>query len=226
MRQFAGFGTPEDTNARYKELLRERRHRAQRGVRPAHADGPRPRPRAVARRGGEVRRVGRVARRHGDALRGHLARRHHDVDDDQLAGVDDLRDVPGGGRAAGRRLAEDLRHDPERHPEGVHRPEGVHLPAAAVDAADHRRLLLLRARGAALEHDLGQRLPHPRGGGHRAPGAGVHAARRHRVRPVRGGRRPRRWTSSSRASRSSSTPTATSSRRSRSTVRRGASGRG
>ena len=35
--------------------------------------------------------------------------RHHDVDDDQLAGADDLRDVPGRRREAGRRLADDLR---------------------------------------------------------------------------------------------------------------------
>ena len=75
---------------------------------------------------------------------GHLARRHHDVDDDQLAGGDDLRDVPGRGRAAGRRLADAVRHDPERHPQGVHRAEGVHLPAAAVDAAHHRHLRVLR----------------------------------------------------------------------------------
>ena len=47
-------------------------------------------------------------------------------------------------------------------------------------------------RGAALEHDLGQRLSHPRGGRDGAAGAGVHAARRHRVRAVGRRRRPRR----------------------------------
>ena len=47
-------------------------------------------------------------------------------------------------------------------------------------------------RSAALEHDLGQRLPHPRGGRDGAAGAGVHAARRHRVRAVGRRRRPRR----------------------------------
>ena len=35
------------------------------------------------------------------------------------------------------------RHDSERHPQGVHRPEGVHLPAAPVDAAGHRHLRVL-----------------------------------------------------------------------------------
>jgi methylmalonyl-CoA mutase N-terminal domain/subunit len=39
-----------------------------------------------------------------------------------------------------------LRHDPERHPQGVHRAEGVHLPAAAVDAAHHRHLRVLLRR--------------------------------------------------------------------------------
>ena len=102
MRQFAGFGTPEDTNAAVPRAARRRRHGPERRVRSAHADGPRSRPRAVARRSGEVRRQRRVARRHGGALRRHPARRRHDVDDDQLAGGDDLRDVSRRGRAAGR----------------------------------------------------------------------------------------------------------------------------
>ena len=50
-----------------------------------------------------------VARRHGAAVRRHRARRHHDVDDDQLAGADDLRDVPGRRREAGRRLEDSCR---------------------------------------------------------------------------------------------------------------------
>ena len=88
---------------------RRRRHGAERRVRPADAHGPRPRPRAVARRGWEVRGQHRVARRHGDALRRHPARRHHDVDDDQLAGVDAVRDVSRRRRAAGGELADRCR---------------------------------------------------------------------------------------------------------------------
>ena len=72
-----------------------------------------------------------------------------------------------------------------------------------------------------MEHDLGQRVPHPRGRRDGAAGTGLHAARRDRVRAVRRRRRASTWTSSCRASRSSSTRTATSSRRSRSTARRG-----
>ena len=52
-----------------------------------------------------MRRQRHVARRHGAAVRRHLARRHHDVDDDQLAGADDLRDVPGRRGTAGGGLA-------------------------------------------------------------------------------------------------------------------------
>ena len=36
------------------------------------------------------------------------------------------------------------RHHPERHPEGVRGPGHLHLPAPAVDAPRHRHLLLLR----------------------------------------------------------------------------------
>ena len=77
--------------------------------------------------------------------------------------------------------------DPERHPQGVRRPEGVPVPARAVDAPGHRHHRVRDARAAALEHDLDQRLPHPRGGLDRRPGAGVHDRRRH------GLRRGRRW---------------------------------
>ena len=130
-----------------QDAARRRRDRAERRVRSADAHGPRPRPRAGARRSREVRRQRDVARRHGNAVRRDCGRRHHDLDDDQLAGGDDLRDVSGGRRAAGRRLDDALGHDSERHPQGVHRAEGVHLPAAAVDAAHHRHLrLLLRGK--------------------------------------------------------------------------------
>ena len=115
--------------------------------------------------------------------------RRDDVDDHQLAGGDGLCDVPGGGRAPGRAVGAAVGHDPERHPERVHRAEGVHLSAAAVDAAHHRHVRVLHARRAAVEHHLGERLPHPRGRGDGRAGTGVHAARRHRVRAARHRRR-------------------------------------
>ena len=172
---------------------RRRRHRAERRVRPADADGPRPRPRAVARRGGEVRRQHRVARRHGDALRRHPARRHHDVDDDQLAGADALRDVPRRRRAAGRdwqTLSGTIQNDILK--EFIAQKEYIY-PPRPVDAAHHRHLpRSARREVPAVEHHLGQRLPHPRSGSDGRPGAGVHAARRDRVRAVGHRRRARR----------------------------------
>ena len=39
---------------------------------------------------------------------------------------------------------QDPGHHPERHPEGVHRPGHLHLPAPPVHASDHRHVLLLR----------------------------------------------------------------------------------
>ena len=79
---------------------------------------------------------------------------------------------------------------------------------------------------AALEHGVDQRVPHPRGRSDGGPGAGLHARRRHRLR--RGVREARAWTSttSRRASRSSGTSTTTSSRRSPSSAPRAASGPG
>ena len=80
--------------------------------------------------------------------------------------------------------------DPERHPQGVHRPEGVPLPAGALDAPRHRHHRVRDARAAALEHGLDQRLPHPRGGLDRGPGAGVHDRRRDGLRRGRARARP------------------------------------
>ena len=92
--------------------------------------------------------------------------------------------VGRGARALTRRAR---RHDPERRAEGVRRPRQLHLPAGALDAADHRHVRLLRRRAAAVEHDLDQRLPHPRGGLDGGAGGGLHAGQRHRLR--RGGAR-------------------------------------
>ena len=79
---------------------------------------------------------------------------------------------------------------------------------------------------AALAPDQHQRLPHPRGGGDRRTGAGVHAQGRPDLRRARGRARARRRRLRARGCRSSSTPRSTSSRRSPSTARRGGSGRG
>ena len=89
-----------------------------------------------------------------------------------IAAAEKARRPAGGARG----------DDPERHPQGVRRPEGVPVPARAVDAARDGHDRVRDARAAALEHDLDQRLPHPRGRLDRRPGARVHDRRRHGLR--------------------------------------------
>ena len=189
MRQYAGFATAEETNRGSATCS----SRARPGLSVAFdlptqmgydSDAP--------EAAGEVGRVGvpiSTPRRHGDPARRPAARRGQHLDDDQRHGADPARPLRRRRRAPGRAARPDLGHDPERHPQGVHRPRDVDLPAAAVDAPRDRHLRVLRAGAAALEHDLDQRLPHARGGGDGRPGARVHARRRDRL--LRGGRRAR-----------------------------------
>ena len=133
-----------------------------------------------------MRRQRDVARRHGGAVRRHRARRHHDVDDDQLAGADDLRDVPrrsrSGRRSTGRRISGTIQNDILK--EFIAQKEYIYPPRPSMRLITDIFAFCGRAR-AAVEHDFGERLPHPRGGRDRVAGAGVHAARRHRVRAGR-----------------------------------------
>ena len=122
------------------------------------------------------------------------------------------------GEEQGVESAEAPRHRPERRAQGVHGPRELHLPAGADDAADDRHLRVLRRERAEVEHDLDQRLPHPREGLLGRAGGRLHALQRDRLR--RGGARPRPRDRRvrARASPSSSTATTTSSRRSRSSA--------
>ena len=83
MRQYAGFGTAEATNERFKFLLGRGPDRPLVRVRPADADGLRRRSRPRRRRGGQGRRRDLVARGHAPAAGGPAARRGHDLDDHQ-----------------------------------------------------------------------------------------------------------------------------------------------
>ena len=91
MRQFAGFGTAEETNERFRYLLDHGQTGLSHGVRHALADGPRLRLAALAGRGRPRGRRGRHARRHGDAVRRHRPRRGQRLDDHQRAGGDHAR---------------------------------------------------------------------------------------------------------------------------------------
>ena len=163
MRQFAGFGTAEETNARFHYLLEH----GQTGLSTAFdmpslmghdSDHPR-----SLWRGRPRGRGGRHGARHGDSVPRHPARRGDRLDDDQRAGGDHARVLRGRRRAPGRACRAPRRHDPDRHPEGVHRSEGVVLPGRPGDAAGDRHGRVVLGRDAALASDLDLRLPHPRG---------------------------------------------------------------
>ena len=159
-------------------------------VRPAHPPRLRQRQPARHRRRRHGRGGDRLDLRHAAALRRHPAGQDERVDDDERRGAAGARALRRRGRGAGRRAGAAHRHDPERHPQGVHGPQHLHLPAHAVDADHQRHLLVHLAADAALQLDLDLRLPHPGGRGDGRPGARLHAGRRRRVHPGRARGRP------------------------------------
>ena len=129
MRQFAGFGTAEETNERFQLPARPGPDRPVDRLRHADADGSRLR-----------RRDARSARSAGRGRRRRHARRHGEL----FAGID-LGEVSismtinapaaivlafylATAEEQGIGLERLRRHDPERHPQGVHRPERVVFP--------------------------------------------------------------------------------------------------
>ena len=225
MRQYAGYGSAEETNARFRFLL----ERGQTGLSVAFdlPDAARLRLGRPAGRGRGRAHGGRdrLDRRHGGAARRDPARRGLDLDDDQRARRAAAPPVRARRGGPGSQRRQPARNGPERRTQGVHRARQLHLPAASLDAADDGPLRLLRRAAPAA--------------GTRSRSPGTTSARRERA-PRRSSRsrsrtgsrtaRPRSRqasprTSSASGSRSSSTPTTTSSRRSRSSGRRGGSGR-
>ena len=144
MRQYAGFGSAEATNQRFKFLL----DAGQTGLSCAFdlpdPDGLRLRPPAGRGRGGQGRRGHRLAGRHAPPDGRPADGQGHDVHDDQRHRRHPAAALPTGGRGAGCAGRQDPRHHPERHPEGVRRPGHLHLPAAALHAPHRGHLRLLR----------------------------------------------------------------------------------
>ena len=226
MRQYAGFGTAEATNERFKFLLEA----GQTGLScafdlPTQMGYDSDHPRAE----GEVGKVG-VAISSIEDMRLLLA----GLPLDEVTTSMTINATAATLLLLYELVAEEqgvdparaARHDPERHPEGVRRARDLHLPAAALDAARHRHVRVLPRAPAELEHDLDLRLPHPRGRLDGGPGGRLHARRRHRLRARPRSTRGSTSTSSRRGSASSSTRTTTSSRRSRSSAPRDGCGRG
>ena len=75
MRQFAGFGTAEDTNAALPLLARTRPDRPFRSFRSAYPDGLRLGPSTLRRRSRKMRRRHQLPRRYGSSLRPNSHRR-------------------------------------------------------------------------------------------------------------------------------------------------------
>ena len=226
MRQYAGFGTAEESNERYRYLLEQGQTGPQRRVRPADADGARlGRPAgAAARSAASASRSTRSSDMRTPARRA-AARQGLDVDDDQRDRGDPALPLRRGGRGERRAAARAPRHGPERHPQGVHGPRDVHLPAAPslrlitdifAFARAARCRSGTRSRSAATTSARRAATP-PRRSRSRSPTA----SRTWRRRSTRGSTSTR----SARSSRSSSTCTTTSSRRSRSSAPRAGCGR-
>ena len=192
MRQFAGFGTAEETNERFRYLLEH----GQTGLSTAFdmpslmghdSDSPRSLG-EVGREGVAVDTLDDMETLFAGIDLGEVTR----VDDDQRAGGDHARLLRGGGRAAGGPGRAAGRDDPGRHPQGVHRPEGVVLPGRPGDAPDGRHDRVVLGAHAALAPGVDLGLPHPRGGLDRRAGAGLHAEGRAHLRRAGGGARARR----------------------------------
>ena len=171
---------------------RPRPGRPEHRLRHALAHGLRLRRRAQRGRGRPRGRRRRHARRHGDAVRRHRPRRDLRLDDDQRAGRRDARLLRRRGGGTGDPGPPAARHDPGRHPQGVHRPEGVVLPRRPGDAPVRRHDRVVHEDDAALASDQRVGLPHPRGRLDRRPGARVHDQGRPDLRRAGRRARPRR----------------------------------
>ena len=108
------------------------------------------------------------------------------------------------GRGAGRAAGQARRHDPERHPQGVHGPEHLHLSARTLDAHRRRHHRVHGEAHAEVQLDLDLRLSHAGGRRDAGAGAGLHAGRRPRIRARRARPRASTSTPSRRGCRSSS----------------------
>ena len=192
MRMFAGFGTADDTNWRFKEIIKSGGD----GLSTAFdmptllgldSDDPMSL--------GEVGRCGVAI----DSL-ADMADLYAGIDLGQIttsmtinspAAVIFAMFVAQAEKAGTHRSAA-RRHAAERHLEGVPGAEGVRVPPAPVDAAGARHDHVHRRRDAALALDVDLGLPHPRGRLDRRRGAGVHARQRLRLRRAGDAGRPRR----------------------------------
>ena len=144
MRQFSGFGTPEETNRRYTELL------AAGGTGLSVAFDL---PTLMGRDPDHALSLGEVGKCGVSVA--SLADMERLFDGIALEDVTTSMTINSPAaiifamylvvaQRQGARWSQVVRHAPERHPEGVHRAEGVHLSTAPVHASGHRHVRVLR----------------------------------------------------------------------------------
>jgi hypothetical protein len=154
-----------------------------RRLRPADPDRLRPRPCALARRGRQGRRSDHPSRRHAGAVRPDSAGADEHLDDDQCDGGLAALALHRHRRRAGRRPRCLAGHHPERPRQRIPVARNLCLPAAPLDAIDHRHRRVHGARTAEMEPD--ERLLLPSAGGWRLAGAGAILRLGDRDRPAR-----------------------------------------
>ena len=185
MRQYAGFGSAEESNARYRYLIAN-------GVSglsvafdlPTQMGYDSDHPLAA----GEVGRVGVAI----DSVE-DMATLFEGIPLDRVSTSMTINSTAAillalyiavGRRqqVAAAKLAGTIQNDILK--EYIARGTYIYPPRASL-AAGHGCVRLLRARAAELEHDFDQRVSHPRGGVDRRPGSSVHVRQRDRLRAGR-----------------------------------------
>ncbi len=181
IRQYAGFSTAEESNAFYRKNLAAGPEGAFHRLRSCDPSRLRFRSSPRDRRCRQGGRGHRQRRGYEDPVRRHPAGSHERVDDDER------RRAAGAGilhrrrRRTGRGPPPALRHDPERHPEGVHGPQHLHLPARTIHAHRRRHHRLYGGGDAEVQLHLDFRLSHAGGRRDRGAGTCLHHRRRHRI---------------------------------------------
>jgi len=174
MRQYAGFASAEESNARYKYLLSQ----GTTGLSVAFdlptqigldSDDP------LA--SGEVGKVGVAIDSLEDMLRLLDGIPLNTVSTSMTINanrIDTTLLVSCRCTQAGCSIFKGKRDNSERHSEGVHRQGNLYLSARSFNAADYRYICLLLARGPELEHDFHQWLSYSRGRLDRGAGGCLH----------------------------------------------------
>ena len=189
MRQYAGFATAAESNARYRYLL----ERGQTGLSVAFdlptqlgydSDAPQAR--------GEVGKVGVAIDSIADmeTLFDGIPLDRVTVSMTINAPAAILLALLLARRTPPRHsVCKTRRHRSKRRPQRVCRARNVHLSAAALDAPRYRRDGVLRARSSAMERDFDLRLPYPRSRLDRRRRDRLHAFQRQSVSARRARRR-------------------------------------